>query len=244
MPAPRQSRRFLTLLLVSALLCGCGGSSSMTSTPTPTPQPGTSNLRVVSGNASEGSINVIVDGAPVASDVTFLKNTGYVSVPAGSHLLTLQGWVNPSNNSFMANFPENGKSTLLFEGWGPFSSGSSVIADDTTSTATGNFKLRIVDTTGSVSFDVYVLPAGTPPGGTPTFSPVTVSENSPSQYLSLPAGDYHVVFTDFQTLNVELDTGPLTFSAGQNRTLLLINNCALHTCDFRAFTSMMLSDLN
>jgi hypothetical protein len=242
MPAPRQSMRFL--LLVSALLCGCGGRGSMTSTPTPTPtpQPGTSSLRVVSGNASEGSINVMVDGAPVAGDVTFLKNTGYLSVPAGSHLVTLQGWVNPPDNSFTANLPENGKSTMLFEGWGPFSSGTSLIADDTTPAAAGNFKLRIIDTTVSVILDVYVLPAGTPPGGTPTFSPVSL--NQPLQYLSLPAGDYHVVFTDFQTLNVELDTGPLSFSAGQNRTLLLINNCALNSCDLKAFTSMMLSDLN
>lgn len=246
MPARGQSTAFLNLLLVSALLCGCGGNISMTPAANSTAkgQPGTANLRVVSGNASEGSINVLIDGRPVANNVTFLKNTGYISVPPGSHLVTLQGWVNPPNSSFMADFPENGNSTLLFEGWGSFSSGSSLTADDTASPAAGNFKLRIVDATASVTFDVYVLPAGMPPDGTPTLSPVTVSENSPSQYLSLPAGDYHVVFTDFQTSNVEFDTGPLTFSAGQNRTLLLINNCALHTCDFKAFTSMLLSDLN
>ena len=233
--APRKC----ALLLVLLPLWGCGGNSS-----TPPMQQATSSLRVVSANASEASINVLIDGAPLANNVTFMKNTGYLSVPAGSHQVTLQGWSNPPNESFMATFPENGKSTLLFEGWGPFSSGASTVTDDTASAATGNFKLRIVDTTVGVTVDAYVLPAGMPPGGTPTFSPMTISENSPSAYLSLPAGNYHVVFTAFQTLNVLFDTGPITFAAGQNRTLLLINNCALTSCSFSAYTSMVLADLN
>lgn len=240
MPAPRNDPRFFMLLL-TALLAGCGGNSGTMSTTT---QQATANLRIVSANASEGSINVMIDGAAVASSVTFLKNTGYVMVPAGSHQVTLQGWVNPPNESFMANFTENSKSTLLFEGWGPFSSAPGVTSDDMTAASSGNFKLRIVDTTAGLTLDAFVLPAGTPPSGTPTFSPVTISENSPSAYLSLPAGTYHVVFTSFQTLNVQFDTGPLTFSAGQNRTLLLINNCTLTTCSFSAYTSMLLPDLN
>jgi hypothetical protein len=232
---------FLSIALMAlAFLPGCGGNSSKT---VQQPQ-GTSSLRVESANASEASVNVLVDGAAVVSSVTFLNNTGYISVPAGSHQITLQGWVNPPNATFMATFPENAQSTLFFGGWGPFSSASSIISDDLNPPATGNFKLRIVDTTVSVSFDVYVLPAGTLPGGTPTFSPVTFSENSPSNYVNLPAGSYHVVFTDFQSLNVEFDTGPVAFSAGQNRTLLLINNCTAHTCDFKSFTSMMLADLD
>jgi hypothetical protein len=229
------------VIIVSALLCGCGGNSMMS---TQQQQQATSSLRVVSANASEASINVLIDGAPAASNVTFLKNTGYISVPAGPHQVTLQGWGNPPNESFMATFPENGKSTLLFEGWGPFSSGADVVPDDMTPPSAGNFKLRIVDTTVGLTVDAYVLPAGTPPGGTPTLSGVTISENSPSQYMSLPAGDYHVVFTAFQTLNIQFDTGPLTFTTGQTRTLLLVNNCALTSCSFNAYTSMLLSDMN
>jgi hypothetical protein len=240
MVAPQKGKLPL-VFIVSALLCGCGGNMMTT---TQNQQQATSSLRVVSANASEASINVLIDGAPAASNVNFLTNTGYVSVPAGSHQVTLQGWGNPPNATFMATFPGNGKSTLLFEGWGPFSSGSDLVADDMAPPSAGNFKLRIVDTTVGVTVDAYVLPAGMPPGGTPTLSPVTISENSPSQYLSLPAGDYHVVFTAFQTLNIQFDTGPLTFTAGQNRTLLLVNNCALHSCSFNAYTSMLLSDLN
>jgi hypothetical protein len=239
MAAPQKCIPFL---LVATLLCGCGGNG-MTGM-MPTPQQGTSNLRVVSANASEGSINVLIDGATVASNVTFLKNTGYISVPAGSHQVTLQGWVNPPNVSFTANFPQNGESTTLFEGWGPFSSGADTIPDDMTPPSAGNFKLRLVDTTASFTVDAYVLPAGAAPSGPPTIAGITISENSPSQYLSLPAGDYHVVFTKFQTLTVLFDTGPLTFSAGQNRTLLLINNCMLNICSFSDYTSLLLSDLN
>jgi hypothetical protein len=237
MIAPRKYTFFPTVLLAVTLFSGCGGNNSMT-------MQATSSLRVVSANASEVSINVLIDGASVANNITFLKNTGYISVPAGAHQITLQGWGNPPNESFMATFPDNGRSTLFFGGWGPFSSSAGVIADDTSSAASGNFKLRIVDTTVSVSLDAYFLPAGTPPGGTPTFSPVTFSENSPSAYISLPAGDYHVVFTDFQTLNVEFDTGPITFSAGQNRTLMLVSNCEATSCTPKNYISMTLDDLN
>lgn len=234
-----------TLFLILLLLCGCGGNSSMTSTPSPSPTPAaTASLRVVNGNASENPINVLVDGAPVVSSVTFLKNTGYVAVPAGAHQVMLQGWANPPNETFMATFPENAKSTLLFEGWGPFSSEPSLITDDTTPPAAGNFKLRIVDGSVFTTFDVYILPSGTAAGGTPTITPMTISENSPSQYLSFTAGTYHVVFTDFQTLNVAFDTGPLTFAAGQNRTLFLILNCSLNACSSTTLTSMLLADLN
>jgi uncharacterized protein DUF4397 len=236
MPAPRQAKFFLMVLPAALLLGSCGGKSG-------TQQQASANLRIVSANASETTINVLIDGMPVANNVTFLKNTGYLSVPAGQHSVTLQGWNNPPNEVFTATFPENGKSTLLFEGWGLFS-GPNVISDDMTAAAGGNFKLRLVDTTVGQTLDAFVLPAGTPPSGTPTFSPMTLSQNSPSAYLSLPAGDYHVVFTAFQTLNVQFDTGPITFSAGQNRTLLLINNCTATTCSFSAYTSMVLSDLN
>jgi uncharacterized protein DUF4397 len=236
MSAPRP-KSFLIFLLCMIPVWGCGGKSSTMQ------QQAMSSLRIVSANASESSINVVIDGATVANNVTFLKNTGYLSVPAGQHTITLQGWNNPPNESFMATFPENGKSTLLFDGWGLFSS-PNVIPDDMTAAAAGNFKLRLVDTTAGLSLDAFVLPAGTPPSGTPTFSPMSISENSPSAYLSLPAGNYHVVFTSFQTLNVQFDTGPLTFSAGQNRTLLLINNCTPTTCSFSAYTSMLLPDLN
>jgi len=232
MMAPRKYIFFATLLLALELFSGCGGHQ------------GTSSLRIVSANASEVSINVLVDGAPVASSVTFLNNTGYISIPAGSHVVALQGWVNPPNMSIAGTFPEGAQSTWLFGGWGPFSSGVIQASDDMTPAAAGNFKLRIVDTTASVGLDVYFLPAGTPPGGTPTFSPVDFSQNSPSAYVSLPAGSYHVVFTDFQTLNVEFDTGPITFSAGQNRTLLLINNCTATSCGLKDFITMMLNDLN
>src|ERR1051326_2904307 len=155
MIAPRRYTSYLFLLPAIALLGGCGGNSMNTAQPTPTPQQPTSSLRVVSANASEASINVVIDGTTVASNVTFLNNTGYVSVPAGSHQVMLQGWGNPPNDTFMANFPATTKSTLLFEGWGPFSSGPSIINDDTTAPSAGNFKLRLVDTTVSFTVDAY-----------------------------------------------------------------------------------------
>lgn len=128
------------LLFTFVLLCGCGGMNTNTGNPTQT-----NNLRVVDGNGMMPSVNVLIDNKSVLNNVTFLTQTGYVSVPSGAHELTLDGWLDPPNVSGPQNFPASQKSTLVFEGCGIF--GHSVfqlITDDVTPPAAGNFKLRIV----------------------------------------------------------------------------------------------------
>jgi hypothetical protein len=228
------------------LLCGCGGSTSTSGNSQ------TSSLRVVDGNGMMPSVNVLVDGGSVVNNVTFLTKTDYFSVPAGTHQVTLNGWLDPPNVSGPENFPAGQKSTLIFEGCGIF--GRSVfqlITDDVTPPAAGNFKLRIVyGAIQTPAADVYVLPLGAPISGTPTIGSMAMaSVNSTSPYFSFPAGTYHIAFTQIGNTTLEFDSGPINFSSGQNRTYYLFQEGGqtatpgVFFCD-AVFKPMLIADLN
>lgn len=238
---------FLTLLATMfVLLCGCGGMNN---------GPGnqqTASLRVVDGNGMMASVNVVIDSGSVVNNVTFLSKTSYVSVPAGTHQMTLNGWTDPPNVSAPENFAPGAKMTLVFEGCGIFGhSGFEVLTDDLTPPTAGNFKLRIVygaiETPGA---DVYLLPLGAPLSGTPTFGTMAIgSLNSSSPYLLFPAGTYHIVLTQAGNTTVLSDSGPINFGDGQNRTYYVFQNGGqtstpgVFFCD-AVFKNVLVSDLN
>ena len=98
---------FLTLLATMfVLLCGCGGMNN---------GPGnqqTASLRVVDGNGMMASVNVVIDSGSVVNNVPFLSKTSYVSVPAGTHQMTLNGWTDPPNVSSNSAFQMESKSAV------------------------------------------------------------------------------------------------------------------------------------
>ena len=242
---------FLPLLpFTFILLCGCGGMNTSTNAGNAGNPALTSSLRVVDGNSMMPSVNVLIDGGSVLNNVTFLTQSGYLSVPAGAHQLTLDGWLDPPNVSVAENFPSGAKVTLAFVGCGIFGGSSfKLITDDVTPPPAGNFKLRIVDGAINGIGDLYVLPAGASPGGAPTISSVTISENSPSPYFSFPAGTYHIVLTQLGNTTVQFDSGPIDFGSGQNRTYYLFQNGGptstpgVFFCD-TLFKPILVSDLN
>jgi Domain of unknown function (DUF4397) len=226
------------MLVLAVSGCGSGvGSTSL--------NPATmASLRIVDGNGSMSSINVVVDGSPLVNHVTFLDDTGYISVPSGAHQVMLQGWSNPPNLTSQLTLPANAKSTMLFTGWGPFSSGFEVTTDDTTPPAAGNFKLRIVDGAVFGGLDVFVLPAGTPPGGTPTISPMTISENSPSQYFSFPAGPLPHRVYEFSDSQRRVRQRADHLCRRSEPHAFPDPNCPGNSCASNSYTSALLADLN
>ena len=221
---------FLSLLpFFFVLFSGCGGNVKTTGNPGNPAQ--TTNLRVVNGNGGITSVSVLVNGTSAANNVTFQSQTPYTSVPAGQVQLTINGLLKPPNTSAPENLPANANNTLVISGCGTIPGGFtifgnfSVITDDLTPPAPGNFKLRIVDgAIETAGFNLFVLPAGTPPSGTPTVSEMTMTQNSPTPYMSLAAGTYHIVVTQIGLNTILFDSGPIDFGAGQNRTYYIFQN--------------------
>jgi hypothetical protein len=203
----------------------------------------TASVRVVQGNATAGTISVTADGAVVAGSVPYLTVSGYMPVKVGSLLAVVSPAIKPASPSVTINQPANSQNTFVLDGWGPFGTGFALLSDDMTAPTAGNAKLRIVDGTPAGAVDVFVLPAGGTPAGAPTFS--NFAFNSTSSYQTLPAGNYDVFFTTAGTTTVLFHPATITLSAGQNRTLLLLNDCTPTACNtLTSFRSMTLPDLN
>jgi hypothetical protein len=229
-----------SILIAVTLSCGGGqgstGGANVFST---------ASLRVVVLNPTAGLVNVSVDGAMVSTNLPYQGNTGYVPIKAVAGQLDIQTSnsvaVRPVDTTL--NLAPNSHSTFLFDGWAHFEQSSSLMTDDNIPTPNSAAKLRIMDATLAKLHDIYLLPAGSTPSGTPL---VTLSAfNNATSYQTLAPGAYEVFFTaSGGTTEVLFDSGTITLAAGQNRTLVIFSDCQPNTCDFNVLTSLMLADLN
>ncbi|MGZ4830539.1 MAG: DUF4397 domain-containing protein [Candidatus Angelobacter sp.] len=216
------------------------------------PATNTASLRVVQGNADAQTVNVLVDGMLTSSNVAYLSTTGYMTVPSGTAMLDIQ--IPPPNISPVhnvgLNLAANSHNTFIMDGCCPFEHSSIQLMDDTAPPPSGSAKLRIVDAfLSTTGMDFFVLPPGSTPSGTPTFS--AQSFNSASAYLTLTAGTYDVFVTQTPPFGgppgpVLFHTGAITLSANQNRTVAILNLCSPGSCDTtgKTLTSLTLADLN
>lgn len=236
---------FLSGLVLISMCLGCGGMST-------TPPGSAANLRVIQGNADAQTVNVVVDGTLMKSNLGYLSNTGYFTVPSGDTMINIQA--PPPNGSSLENarinLPANSHTTFVMDGCCPFEHSTTSFADDTTPSPNGNAKLRVVDASLSTTgFDIFVLPSGSTPSGAPTFS--AQAFNSASAYLTLAPAAYDVFVTQTPPPGgpigtVLFHTGAITLSPNQNRTVVILNLCSPGSCDTtgHTLTSLTLADLN
>jgi hypothetical protein len=214
----------ISIAIVTAVGCGGGGTHTQ--------------LRVLQASPDEASIDVLIDGKTIDSSVGYATPTSYTSVSAGSRHLQVE----PTGSSTpiideTITLNSGTKSTLITAN---FASAIMpvLLADDTTAPSSGNIKLRFVNAgTAAGDVDIYVLgPGGTPGGVPPTVSSLVFE--SASSYQSLAAGTYEIFVTIANTTFVYIDTGPLTFTAGQNRTFVVVSDRV------GGYTLVTLPDLN
>jgi hypothetical protein len=112
------------------------------------------------------------------------------------------------------------------------------LSDDNTAPTSGNIKIRVINASPTLgTADVYIVPAGTGiTPGSPTFA--NLAYQSASGYQSLTAGSYEVIFTFAGQASAVIDSNPLSFSAGQIRSVVGLDGSA------GGFTTAVLSDLN
>ncbi|MGH9528767.1 MAG: DUF4397 domain-containing protein [Terriglobales bacterium] len=209
----------LSCLLIAAttlLSSGCGSSSNTNA-----------QLRALQASPNEPTtMNVLLDGTALFSNLALGAPSNYMSVSSGSH--TLQ--VEPSNSTTAAisqtiTLTAATNYTLIT---GNYAANLTpmLLTDSTTAPSSGNFNLRIANAAVEAgSVDVYILPAGSagPPAGgvTPIISALGFTASS--TYQSLGAGSYEIIVTPAGFPVVQyINSGSLSFAAGQNRTFVIL----------------------
>ena len=168
----------------------------------------------------ESSLEVLVDNTALSSNLAYGTSTGYQSVQSGSHQVAIE----PSGSStallqqsitFCVWFGHDRHFLQLFS-----KQRDMVLTDDNSAPASGDFKIRIVNASPNLGpADVYIVTPGTDLNTvSPTLS--NLAFGSAASYQSLAAGSYEVVLTAVgQKLKV-IDTGSISLSSGQVRTLV------------------------
>jgi len=216
----------LGLIALASFTIGCGSSSN-------------ARIRLVNATPDEGDLDLLVDTKNVASSVGYGAASAYSSVGSGSRQLQVEPTGTTTILIDRTDSVSSGANLSLVTLNFSFNISSILLTDDNSAPTSGNFKLRILNASpGMGAQDVYVVTFGTDINSVDrTFS--SLAFGSAAAYSTLAAGDYEVFFTPpGQKFPINLDSGKLTFSAGQIRTLLALNNPA------GAFMSTLLADAN
>jgi Domain of unknown function (DUF4397) len=186
----------------------------------------------------ESSLDVLVDSKSVSSNLAYGTSTGYLSESSGSH----QIGVEPSGSSTTLlqqsiSLGSGSDTTVLSYNFSS-SIANLVLTDNNSAPASGDFKIRIVNASPNLGpADVYIVTPGT---ALTTVSPTlsNLSFGSTTSYQSLTAANYEIELTSVGQKFAVVDTGSLTFSSGQVRTFVGLNNQS------GGFTYAMLEDVN
>ena len=186
----------------------------------------------------ESSLNVLVDNTSVSSNLAYGTSTGYLSEKSGSH----QVGIEPSGSSTTLlqqsiSFASGSDTTVISNNFSS-SIANLVLTDNNSAPASGDFKIRLINASPNLGpSDVYIVAPGT---ALTTVSP-TVSNlgfGATAAYQSLAAANYEIELTSVGQKFAVVDTGSLTFGAGQIRTFVGLNNPS------GGFTYAMLQDVN
>ncbi|HVO79986.1 MAG TPA: DUF4397 domain-containing protein [Terriglobales bacterium] len=199
---------------------------------------GRTQLRVLQASPDETAINVLIDGKTLVGDVGYATPTNYASVSDGSRHLQVEpvGSTTPVIDETVT-FNRGTNSTLITAN-AAVSITPILLTDNTTAPSSGDVQLRFVNAgLAAGDVDIYVVQPGIVPGGVPpTIGSLTFE--SASGYQSLTAGTYDIFVTIAGTTFAYIDAGPLTFSAGENRTFVVVSD------QLGGYSLVTLSDLN
>jgi hypothetical protein len=202
----------------------------------------TAQLRAVHLSPNAPNVDILVNGAAVASNVAYLGSTSYLSVPSGP--ATVQ--VRPTGTS--TNVIDETPTLEADEAYTVLAANfvtqieAIVLVDDRTAPPTGSVRVRIVHGAPTApAVDVYVT---SPTADLATALPVltNVTFGVASGYLTVPAGTYRIRVTVAGTKNVAIDSGVdgVALSSGQVRTVIATDN----TGGGVPFGAIILADLN
>jgi hypothetical protein len=212
------------LCLKAAVLAGCGSS--------------TAKARIVNASPGEGAITATIGGTSVASSLDYGTGSSYATVSSGSVSLNVEQ--SSTSNSVInetINLASKSTCTILLANYST-SVTAVTLTDNNSSPSSGEFNLRIVQASPSLgAADVYVVSPGTSLSSTAA-SVTDLSFESASTYLPLSAGTYEIYFTPTGQKTASIDSGAISFSSGQVRTVVGLNGSN------GGYTTAVLDDLN
>jgi hypothetical protein len=194
---------------------GCGGGSSDT----------TQQLRIVIASPDTPPVDILIDGAQVATSLAYTNSTAYLPVKSGSrHVQALT--VSNSTSVFdqTISITDSANETLLLTG--PVAKMQSLLLTDgatNTTITTGDGKVRVVNASQTMGpADVYIVNSGTSLAGATPTSP-SLAFNKTTDYELEIIGTYQVFTTQPGTTNVLLNTGPLALTQSQFQTVIAVD---------------------
>jgi uncharacterized protein DUF4397 len=222
---PQRRGVFMLPLVVTFFAFGCGGGSN-------------GKVRVMNASPNEADVDVLIDSKTVAGSVAYGTATSYLSVNSGSRSLQIDptGTTSPIITQTLA-VNSGSFYTVLVANFAPSVVGV-VLADDNTTPASGQVEIRVVNASpGLPAEDVYVVAPNTDLTTVGPTASSLVFEGA-SAYQSLSAGNYEVYCTLPGQKFIYVDSGPLTLSSQQIRTVVSLNS------QNGGFTAATLPDLN
>jgi trimeric autotransporter adhesin len=185
------------------------------------------HLRLLNAMVTESSLDMLIDGSNVASNVGYASASGYISVNSGSRHVQIEptGSSTPVIDITQTLNSGNNVTALAYLNISN-NPASNFLVDNNSAPSSGNFNIRVINASpamGSAGVDVYVIASGTSISGV---SPnvTALADGSASGYLSLAAGDYDVIFALPGTKSVLVDSGQVSFGAGQVLTAVGLNS--------------------
>jgi len=198
---------------------------------------GNSQIRLLNASPGESALTASIGSTAIGTTVNYGTASSYVSVPSGSVTLGVEAAGTTSLINESITLSPSTYYTILA---GNYSSAinATTLTDDNTTPTSGNVSIRIVNASPALgTADVYVLA----PGSSLSSASATVSSlnfESASGYQSLSAGTYEVYFTQPGQKSAMIDSGPLTFTSQQIRTVVGLDGQS------GGFETAVLSDLN
>ncbi len=168
-------------------------------------------------------MDVEVGGIIVARNLAFREVSGYRTIDDGDNDVLI--FASNSNDLLLESVPffaQRHEYTLVVLDFLQFLD-AILLTDDNSAPTANHFKLRFVHASPTASaVDLYITAVNADlRSATPAFTDVAFEEFA--GYESPPQGTFQLRITNTGTTDVISDTGPVTFTAGQVRTAVLVN---------------------
>jgi uncharacterized protein DUF4397 len=225
--------QFLGFLAVSLTLAAAGCKSAGTIAANP-------QIRVMNASVEQPSLTFLLTTTTLSSGLAYPTATDYTQEAPGGYTVHVEP---AGTTATLINQPvvfQPGTSYTFIAAEAAFASPSLApifLTDDNSAPSSGQMKLRVVNSSPDVgNLDVYVVsPGKNLQGVSPTIS--NLGFQSATSYQSLAPGNYEIYFTAVGQKTILIDSGALTFHAGQIRTVVAFDATG-------GYTSTTLADVN